>query len=498
MKNTCPFRPYDRDQLLLLPPDLREWLDEGDLAYFILDVVRELDLSAVLRPYRSDKGGQPPYHPEMMVALVLYAYCVGIVSSRKIEQATYHSVPFRVLTANQHPDHDTIAAFRKKHLAALADLFVQVLRLCRKAGLAKLGHVALDGTKVAANASKHKAMSYGHMEKAEAELAAKVGALLKQAEATDASEDAQYGQGQREEDLPKELRFQQKRLETIREAKRALEEEAKAKAQAARPEYEKRKEAWQARNGRGGKPQPPSEVPAPKAQRNFTDPESRIMKDGATKAFVQAYNCQAAVDGGAQVIVAAGVTQQANDKQQVEPMIEAIKANLDGQTPAEMSMDSGYFSAKNAATLEQEKIDGYVAVDRQKHGKTPAAGEAENAPTPADPSTEDAPTQNGAQTTPADPTVKSTQAADGKGAEEQTELDAKQRMSEKLRTTKGRATYSQRKQIVEPVFGQIKEAQRFRRFSFRGLVNVTHEWSLVCLTHNLLKIFRSDWRPETI
>jgi transposase len=485
MKNTCPFRPYDRDQLLLLPLDLSEWLDKGDLAYFILDVVRELGLSAVLRPYRSDKGGQPPYHPEMMVALVLYAYCVGIASSRKIEQATYHSVPFRVLTANQHPDHDTIAAFRKKHLKALADLFVQVLRLCQKAGLAKLGHVALDGTKVAANASKHKAMSYGRMEKTEAELAAKVEALLKQAEATDAAEDALYGQGQREEDLPKELRFQQKRLDTIREAKRALEEEAKAKAEAARPEYEKKMQAYEARNGRGGKPQPPSEVPAPKAQRNFTDPESRIMKDGATKAFVQAYNCQAAVDGGAQVVVAATVTQQANDKQQVEPMIEAIKANLDGHTPAEMSMDSGYFSAKNVTTLENEKIDAYIAVDRQKHGTQSAPVEEENAARLAPAGT---PAAHSAAPTP----------CACERQDPQAEADAKSRMSDKLRTTKGRATYSQRKQIVEPVFGQIKEAQRFRRFSFRGLVNVTHEWSLVCLTHTLLKIFRSDWRPETV
>lgn len=452
------FRPYAPDQLLLLPPDLREWLGPNDLVYFIHDVVHELDLSAIYGAYSSQKGGQPPYHPEMMVALLVYAYCVGMPSSRKIEQATYHSVALRVLSADQHPDHDTISAFRKQHLEALAGLFIEVLRLCQKAGLVKLGHVALDGTKVRANASKHKAMSYGRMEKTEAELEAEVITLLAEAETVDAREDALYGKGKRGDELPEELRRRETRLAKIREAKRALEEEAQAKAQAAMPEYEEKKKAWQERNGRGHEPQPPSEKPDPKAQRNFTDPDSRIMIEGATKAFAQAYNCQAAVDGEAQVIVASAVTQQTNDKQQLAPMVEEIKANTGGEKPAVMSADSGYFSETNITILENEGIDGYVATGRQKHGeKTPPVCEADISPA----------------------------------------ANAKERMSQKLRTHKGRATYSQRKQIVEPVFGQIKEARGFRRFSFRGFANVAREWDLVCLTHNLLKLFRSGWRPAT-
>jgi transposase len=456
MTTPANFRPYNPDQPLLLPPDPREWLREGDLVYFILDMVRALDLSKIRCVYSGEKGGQPPYDPEMMTALLLYAYCMGVFSSRKIEQATYDSVAFRVLTADQHPDHDTISTFRKQHLAVLSGLFNEVLRLCRKAGLVKLGHVALDGTKVRANASKHKAMSYGRMEQREAELVEQVGELLAQAEATDATEDALYGKGKRAEELPKELRFKESRLAKIREAKRALEEEARAAAVAQQAEYEAKVKAREERGGRGREPKPPSEKPAPKAQRNFTDPDSRIMKDGATKSFEQSYNCQAAVDATAQVIVACAVTQKCNDKEQVAPMVEAMKANLDDTKPKTLTADAGYFSETNVETLTAEKIDAYVATGRQKHGEAPPPPPRGRIPKSA---------------------------------------TVQERMVRKLRTIKGRATYSKRKQIVEPVFGQIKEARRFRRFSFRGLVNVAHEWALVCLTHNLLKLFRGHWRP---
>lgn len=484
-KTSTPFRPYDRDQLLLLPPDMREWLGEDDLVYFILDTVGELDLSAVFRRYSRARGGQPPYNPAMMTALVLYAYCVGMPSSRKIEEATYRSVAFRVLTADQHPDHDTIADFRKRHLAALADLFVQVLRLCQKAGLARLGHVALDGTKIRANASKHKAMSYARMEKSEAELEAQVLELLERAEACDAEEDALYGKGRRGEDLPEELRRRTTRLAKIREAKSALEQEARAKAEAGQAEYEAKKKAHEERGGRGRPPTAPSDKPSAKAQRNFTDPESRIMVDGATKAFEQAYNAQAAVDCGAQVIVACAVTQEANDKRQIAPMIEKIQAGAAacaaaqeqsgkqksapaaGKTqaaaknmkPKILSADSGYFSEANIATLAVAKVDAYIATGRQKHGE---------------------------KTAPAAPRGRIPK-----------DMGVKERMARKLRTLKGRATYARRKSIVEPVFGQIKEARGFRRFTFRGLAYVACEWNLICLTHNLLKVFRSGWRLQT-
>lgn len=460
MKTTTTFRLYEPDQLLLLPPNLREWLREDDLAYFVLDVVKTLDLSLISGAYDGSQGGQPAYDPRMMTSLLVYAYCVGIPSSRKIEQATYHSVPFRVLAADQHPDHDTIAEFRKRHLQALAGLFVEVLQICRKAGLVKLGHVALDGTKVRANASKHKAMSYGRMEEKAKELEEAVARLLREAESADAEEDALYGKGCRGDELPKELRFKATRLAKIQEAMKALEDEAKAEAALRREEIRKQEEdrAKEAENEkrRGPKPKPPSDRPDPKAQRNFTDPDSRIMKDGATKSFEQSYNCQAAVDGKAQIIVAADVTQEANDKQQVKPMVEQMKTNTGGETPNAVSADNGYFSEENIEYLGNEEIDAYLATGRQKHGDAPP-------PTP--------------------------RGRIPKGA------TVKDRMARKLRTVKGRGTYSKRKEIVEPVFGQIKDARGFRRFLLRGLEKVRAEWRLICLTHNLLKVFRSGFSP---
>ena len=280
MENQKRFKPYQPNQLLLLPPDMKDWLPESNLVYFIMEMLDQLGLIAIYDSYDGTKGGQPAYDPKMMVGLLLYAYCVGLPSSRKIEQATYYQVPFRVLTADQHPDHDTIAEFRKRHLKALSGLFVQILRMCQKVGLVKLGHVSLDGTKVKANASKHKAMSYGRMEKKAEELDAEVRRLLQEAQAVDDAEDALYGKGKRDDELPEELRFKQKRLEKIKEAMESLEQEAKVEAQAKRKEMTEKEQVLkeQGKKRKGKKPKEPSDRPDPKAQRNFTDSESRIMK----------------------------------------------------------------------------------------------------------------------------------------------------------------------------------------------------------------------------
>jgi transposase len=459
MKNQRRFKPYQPNQLFLLPPDMKQWLPNDHLVYFVMDVVSQLDLGAIYCCYDASKGGQPPFDPRMMVGLLFYSYCIGLPSSRKIEKATYERVAFRILTADQHPDHDTVADFRKRHLQALGGLFVEVLRLCQQVGLVKLGHVSLDGTKVKANASKHKAMSYGRMEKKAEELEAEVQRLLAEAQAIDDAEDAQYGKGKRGDELPEDLRFKQDRLRKIKEAMKSLEQQAKAEADAKRQEI-RRKELSLEKEGRkrrGKKPKEPADDPDSKSQRNFTDPESRIMKDGASKSFEQAYNCQAAVDDKSQIIVATNVTQQTNDKQQVEPMVEAIKDNTGGETPKKLSADTGYFSELNIDYLEGEEIDSYVATGRNKHGSGP------------------------------DPSPRGRIPKD---------LTKKERMARKLRTKKGRETYSKRKAIVEPVFGQIKEARGFRRFSLRGLGNVMSEWDLICLTHNLLKLFRSGLMPK--
>ena len=458
------YREYQPDQLLLLPQNMREWLPEGHLALFISDVVDELDLSAIYRVYEEGDGrGQPPFHPRLLVKLLVYAYCKGKPSSRKIEQATYDEVPYRVLAAGAHPDHDTIAAFRQRHLAALGGLFKQVLELCREAGLVKLGHVALDGSKVKANASKHKAMSYGRMCEKEQELEREVAALLAEAKCVDAAEDAQYGKGKRGDELPAELARRESRLKKIREAKAALEAEAKTRAEAAAEEAraklaERQKiedETGRKPPGRGPQiPEVEQARPEAKAQRNFTDPESKIMKDGASHGFEQCYNAQAAVDSHAQIIVAAEVTPQVNDKQQLAPMFERVQENV-GQLPQYGSADAGYFSEEQLTAESLAGMDLYVPPDRQKHGANSAAN-TENKTSPP----------KGPQTPLA------------------------QKMRDKLQTEAGRAIYKMRKAIVEPVFGQIKARRGFRQFSFRGLEKVSAEWKLIALTHNLLKLFR--------
>jgi len=440
------YKPYSRDQAFLLPPAMKDWLPKGDLAYFVADLAETLDLSEMDRYYQAGKArsGQPPFHPKLMTGLLLYAYCLGTPSSRKIARLCERDLGYRIVSADQQPNFHTISEFRRIHLKALNGLFVQVLHLAREAGLVKLGHVAVDGTKVKANASKHKAMSYARMCEKEAQYAKEVAGLLKRAQETDEAEDREYGSDVRGDELPEELQFREKRLAKIRQAKAALEEAAKEKARVEgrldandRPIPPKR----------GKPPKTPPGTPEPKAQRNFTDPESPIMKMG-DGSFDQAYNCQAAVDSADQIIVAHEATDAANDKQQVVPMVEHIRENL-GRTPKLASADSGFYSEPNVRYLRKKRIDDYVCPDRLKHGETP-------------------------------PPIR------GRIRKGLAFID---RVRRKLMKKQGRLTYALRKQIVEPVFGQIKAARGLRQFLLRGLEKVKGEWSLWCTTHNLLKLW---------
>jgi transposase/IS5 family transposase len=449
--STKTFRPLpDRRQRLLLPPSLDEWLPQDHLAYFVLDVVEQLDLSAIYAHYERELRGYPPHEPKMMTALLLYGYCVGVPSSRKIERRTHEDVAFRLIACGQHPDHTCISEFRRIHLAALTGLFAQGLVLCQKAGLVKLGHVALDGTKMKANASKHKAMSYDRMKEREAELAKKVEELMQAAEAADAEEDARYGKGRRGDELPEDLRRAESRLAKIRAAKAELEAEAKQQKEA-----EKKKDSAPPPAPGGPTPLPshriPSDAegtPAPKAQRNFTDAESRIQK--SSDGFVQGYNCQAAVDEEHQIITAQAVTNQPPDCEHLAPMVEQVIANC-GEAPKAISADAGYFSEENVKHMERLETDPHIATGRRKHNE------------PA-------------------PRVRGRPRAD---------LSVKERMARKLATKKGAAVYARRKAVVEPVFGQIKQARGFRQFLLRGIEKVRAEWALMCMTHNLLKLHRA-------
>jgi transposase len=438
------FRPWRIDEAQLLPPSVRDFVPEGHLARFVVSLVREsLDLRAITTSYRSALG-QPPFHAVMMTALLLYAYCCGIYSSRRIAKACIERVDFMMIVAGDPPDFRTISDFRKRHLVALAGLFVQVLRLAETAGLVKLGHVALDGTKIKANASKHKAMSYERMKKREAELRAEVDRWLAAAEAADAEEDALYGD-KRGDELPDWVADKEKRLAKIREAKAALEAEARAaaeaKAGAEREAEEKRRAEGRKRSGK--KPSPPSGEPDAKAQRNFTDPESRILK--TKDGFIQGYNAQAAVDGKAQIIVEHGLTPSTSDQDQLVALVDGIEKNL-GRKPAEASADAGYCSEANLAALAARGITAYVATGRAKH--------------PAD-----AKRRLGGALT--------------------------QAMRRKLKRAGWRSRYRLRKQIVEPVFGQIKQARGFRQFLLRGIDKVRAEWAMICTAHNLLKLARA-------
>ena len=428
------YRPYYPDEELLLPPSLRDWLPEDHLAYFVSDVVDNLDLSAMDAVYGTEKRGQPPYDPLMMTKVLVYSYCIGVFSSRRIETRLVEDIAFRVLAAGNHPNFRTISDFRKIHLKTLAGLFEQVLKIALEAGAMKVGRVALDGTKVKANASKHKAMSHDRMLEKEKQLKAEVQQLLEQAETTDAEEDARHGKDRRGDELPAELARRETRLKKIREAKRALAARAREKTEAEGSD-------------------PKQAKPKEKDQYNFTDPESRIMK--GADGFVQAYNAQVAVEADFQLIVGQSVTQATNDKEQLLPMVEKIEEQS-GHRPEEILADSGYCSEKNLEGLEskdqpEQQIVGYIATERLKHGEY-------KEPCPRGPLPQGA-----------------------------TRVD---RMRRKLKTKVGKAVYAARKAIVEPVFGQIKQARGFRQFLLRGIEKVRREWAMVCLTHNILKLYR--------
>ena len=501
MQKPKSFRPWQPEQTTLLPPSPREWLSPDHQVYFLLDLVDELDLSEILIPAQAkDPRGEKGFDPRMLTMLLLYAYCVGIVSSRKIERACYEDLAFRVLTGNQQPDHSRISEFRRRNLDALKDLFVQILRLCQKAGMVSLGHVALDGTKVQANASKRKAMSHERMLRAEKELQKEINALIRKAEILDAQEDRRYGKGKLGSELPDELRRRQDRLARIRQARKEMEaetaaaaarqrqeeaEEARAKAAAAheadalaaeQADMTRKAEAAAAKAKaarekaneaaedaglqlpdleplacdampRRGLARKADGTPTKKTQRNFTDADSHLMQSGGS--YLQGYNCQLAVDSDHQVIMAVGVSNQPPDVEHLEPMLQRI-ATTAGALPEVMTLDAGYWSEDNASRCENLGIDAYIATGRLPHGQPPPP---QRGPLPRD-------------------------------------ADAKIRMARKLRSKKGSAIYAQRKAIVEPVNGQIKEGRGLRRFLLRGLEKVDGEWHLIAATHNLLKLFR--------
>lgn len=419
------FRPYEPDQLLLMPPSLQDWVPDGHLARLVSDVVDTLDLAAIEDSYDEERG-YPPYDPRMMVKLLVYGYCTGVYSSRRMAGALEDSVAFRFLAAGNEPDFRTISDFRKRHGAALGGLFDQVVQVCRESGLVKLGRVAIDGTKIKANASKHKAMSYGRMKQKESETRRLVKKLLQEAERIDAEEDRKYGRDRRGDELPAELATHESRLKKIREAKAALEAEARRKAEA---EGKDPKEA----------------KPEDKAQRNFTDPESRIQR--TPDGFIQGYNAQVAVDEEFQIIVSQDVTPTAPDVNELIPAVERIEDAL-GSLPEQVLADAGYWSEENVRALEAKKIEPFIATQKHKHGPPPSA-----------------------------PRGRSPK-----------HLTVRERMARKLRTKRGRRIYAGRHVLAEPVIGQIKQARGFRQFLRRGVQKVRQEWALVCLAHNLRKL----------
>jgi transposase len=440
------YRDWSPNQPSFFPPSPQDWLPEDDLVYFLLDTIATIDLTPLFAHYERELRGQPPFHPRMMVTLLLYCYATGTRSSRKIMRRCRVDVACRVIVGEDVPDFRTISDFRKTHLQRLEALFIEVLKLCALAGLAKVGTVSLDGTKVKANASRHKAMSYDRMQEEEKRLKEEIKAMLAEAQAADDTEDAQHGPDRHGDELPEELARRQSRLAKIQQAKAQLEERARAEAaeEAARRQAE-------------GKPSlatPPEEaVPEPKDQINFTDPESRIMK-AANRGWDQCGNAQA-VANEHQIILAADVTDQANDKRQMVPMVEQTRANLDAagieEAIAAMLADAGYYSEANTAALEGDGIGAYVATERLKHNEKVATAPRGRIPKGATP---------------------------------------KQRMARKLRTKKGRELYAKRKGMIEPIFGQLKQVLGFRQFSLRGLAAMRGEWRLMCLVHNLLKLWR--------
>jgi len=457
------YRAWDAQQCGQQAVSPQDALPEDDLVFFLLDIVPQLDLSVLHRHYTAETPGQPPFDVTMMATLLLYAYSVGVCSSRKIAAACERNLAFRAIVGDDVPDFRTISDFRKIHLAAFRPLFLEVLRLAGEMGMVKLGNLSTDGTKIGANASRHKAMSYGYMTKDIERLEKEIDQLLKQAEQIDAEQDAALG-SRRGDELPDELKRREDRLAKIREAKARLEAEAcvKAKAEQQRRDEEQAQREAEGRKRRGKKPAPVDATPEDKSQTNFTDPEAKIMKQ-SNKGFDYSYNAQAVVDAENQIIVAAEVTNQANDKQQGVPMAQAALANIaaaqiarptnaDGtKAPIPNTADAGYFSEEAVAKLETMGIDPHIATGRQKHHEA-AAPLAEGECAPA--------------------------------------LSAQEKMQHKLRTATGKLLYAARKHIVEPVFGQIKGVRGIRKFLLRSLAKVSAEWQLICLTHNLLKIWR--------
>jgi transposase len=457
------FRVCSHDQPFLLPPSLQDWLPENHLARFVADVMNELDLSSIYASYeRSDGRGLAAYHPVLMARLLLYGYCIGVTSSRKIEQATYDNVAFRYLSADQHPDHDTLAAFRQEHVEALAELFVQALRLCQKAGLVKLGNVSIDGTKIKANASTRRSVRYERISEREQHWRAEVARLLRQAQQTDREEERRLGLDQASNQLPDELANAQSRFERLQQAKAELEQEAQAELKAVLDNHAPGKRGPRKKSEQTS--QPPKDrrqrekdkkrrlrarknAAAPSRQYNFVDPDSRVMKDGGERGFVQAYNAQIAVDSHAQIIVAAELTQQPIDRQQLLPMVKTLRSIVQ-EAPTTITADAGYWDTTSLLDPAMSGIEMLIAPDSKPH--IPGKPLPPNAP-------------------------RSQEAF---------------RMREVLATEGGKARYALRQTTVEPVFGQIKEARGIRRFRLRGLLKVTSEWKLICATHNLLKLFR--------
>ena len=441
------FREWQPDASWLFPPSPRDWLPEDHLVYFLLDVTAQVDISPIVDDYGGDNGGQPPFHPRMMLVLLLYSYSTGVFSSRKIMQRCATDAAFRIIVGEDIPDFRRIAEFRARHLKHLQPLFLEVLVLCREAGLLKVGRLSLDGTKIKANASRNKAMSYERMGPEVERLQQEIDALLAQADGADADDDDQFGD-LADDEIPAELKRRGSRQAKILEAKAALEEAARQKAQ----DHVDKMEA----EGRNHRTNPDEAVPDAKAQRNFTDPESKIMKT-SNKGFDQCGNAQA-VANEQQIIIAADVTDQANDVRQTIPMVDQTIANLDAAGVEEkikaLTADAGYFSDDNMEAVDANaRIDNaYIATGRQKHNdKVP----------------------------------------DSPKGRPPKDLTPKQKMARRNRTKKGREEYARRKVIIEPVFGQIKAGLGFRNFLLRGLEKMKGEWTLVCLTHNLLKLFRS-------
>lgn len=445
---SCKFQPINRDTPYLLPPSLQDWLPEKHLARFVVEIVDQLDLSELMKRYGG--GGKQPYHPAVLLALLFYGYATGIFSSRKLEQATHDSVAFRFITGDTHPDHDTIATFRKRFLPELEGLFVQMLVVAKVMGVFKLGKVSLDGTKIKANASKHKAMSWSHANKLEGQLRREVQELLRRAEQADTEDEPEI-------DIPDELSRREDRLTAIKKAKEEIERRAQERFEAEQAEHEaklkqrKAREAETGKKARGRKPKPPEAGPRDQDQVNLTDDESRIMP--SSEGFVQAYNAQAAVDIDSHLIVENHLTQQSNDKQEIEPTLKGLKEAEAHFGKAEgLLADAGYFSADNVARCEGSEITPYICDHRERHNLP--WDERFKAPPPC----------------PQD-------------------ADAVTTMAHRLRTAEGKAVYAKRKSTVETVFGIVKEVMGFRRFHLRGLDAAQGEWNLVCMAWNLKRMY---------